>query len=116
MERYREIEWLNYVSSELHKSLSALFNHGYSLDTKEVVRRNLRARLDYLSTVLADRDYLMGATFTAADAYLFTVLRWAPGRGVDLPPVVAAYVARVAARPAVAAALAAEGLSGRVAS
>jgi glutathione S-transferase len=114
-ERYREIEWLNYVSTELHKNFSPLFNPRFPAEAKEIVKANLAARLEYLSKVLADREYLLGATFTAADAYLFTILRWAPGQGIDLAqyPVIAAYVARVAARPAVAAALEAEGVSGK---
>lgn len=113
MERYRVQEWLNYVASELHKGIGQLFNPKMPDDFKKTVREAiLPPRFDFLSKKLEGRQYLMGDSFTAADAYLFTVLNWTGHLGIDLGrwPVLRAYQARVAARPAVQAAMKAEGL------
>lgn len=111
--RYRAQEWLNYVSSEWHKAFSPLFNPKVPEEYRRIVRDQLAAKLDFLAGHLAGRPYLMGDTFTAPDAYLFTILRWAPVARLALSdwPAVAAYADRIKARPAVAAALAAEGLA-----
>ncbi len=110
VERYRLQEWLGYINSELHKSFGPLFNPSASADAKDGARKYIARRLGYVEQQLAGKDYLMGATFTVADAYLFTVLSWSGYGGVDLAPFpnVLAFQARVAARPAVQAALAAE--------
>ncbi|CAG0945422.1 MAG: Glutathione S-transferase GstA [Rhodocyclaceae bacterium] len=112
MERYRLMEWLNYITSELHKTFSPLFNKQASEDWKEAARKLLDRRIEFVAKTLEGRDYLTGQAFTVADCYLFTVLNWAQWVQVDLSrwPVLAAYVQRVAARPAVQAALRAEGL------
>ena len=112
MERYRLQEWLNFLTSELHKSYSPLFNPAMPEEAKAIFRQRLRGRYEYIEQQLEGRDYLMGADFSVADAYLFTVTRWAGFAGVSLDglPRVAAYMARVQARPAVQAALKAEGL------
>jgi glutathione S-transferase len=112
LERYRLMEWLNYITSELHKSFSPLFNPQASDELKTLVRDALAQRFDYLSTQLQGKPYLMGETFTVADAYLFTVLGWTKPTQIDLSkwPVLADYVKRIAARPAVHAAMQAEGL------
>lgn len=112
LERYRLIEWLNYISTELHKGFSPLFNPATSEDKKAEQRALLGKKFDYLSTRLAQQAYLSGEQFTVADAYLFTVLNWGQWTGIDLAqwPVLHAFVERVAARPAVHAALVAEGL------
>jgi len=113
IERYRLQEWLNYIGTEVHKTFSPLFNPACPEEWKRVVRETLLpARFDLVSQSLAGKDWLMGATFTVADAYLFTVLGWAPRVGIALDrwPALTAYRARVAARPAVQAALKAEGL------
>jgi glutathione S-transferase len=112
LERYRVQELLNFTASELHKSYSPLFRPNTPDAYKDIARENLGKRYDWINGVLANRPYLTGDTFTVADAYLFTVTRWAPRVGVDLAkwPNVAAYVNRIAARPKVQEALKAEGL------
>jgi glutathione S-transferase len=109
MERYRLQEWLNYIASEIHKGFSPLFSPKASEEWKQIVKDNLATRFDFLSNKLKGKDYLMGA-FSVADAYLFTILSWAKGLKIDLAkwPVLATYVERVAARPAVKATLEAE--------
>ncbi len=112
LERYRLMEWLNYITSEIHKSFSPLFNPQASDELKTLVRDALVQRFDYLSTQLQGKPYLMGETFTVADGYLFTVLGWTVPTQIDLSkwPVLSAFVERIAARPAVRAAMQAEGL------
>jgi len=112
LERYQLMEWLSFISGELHKNFGPLFRPTSSVDAKETARTNLRNRLGYVAGKLADRDYLMGAQFTVADGYLFTVLSWAAFLQFDLSdwPVLGAYQQRVSARPAVQQALRAEGL------
>jgi glutathione S-transferase len=114
MERYRLIEWLNFVSSELHKSYSPLFNPAMPEDGKAVYRARLLTRYAFVDQSLEGRDYLLGRDFSVADAYLFVVTRWATPLKLDLSPFkhLAAFMARVAARPAVQEALKAEGLPG----
>jgi glutathione S-transferase len=111
-ERYRLVEWLNFISTELHKSYSPLFNPAFPEEAKAVYRDKLIGRYKYIDEQLEGRDYLMGAQFSVADAYLFTVTNWASRVGVDLSGFarVQAFQARVAARPAVQAAMKAEGL------
>lgn len=113
MERYREQEWLNFVTSELHKGLGALFNPKTPEDYKPVAIERIGMRLDFLAKQLDGKPYLMGDKFTAADAYLFTVLSWTPHLKISLDkwPTLGAYLGRVAARPQVQAALKAEGLT-----
>jgi len=113
MARYRLQEWLNFVTSELHKQYSPLFDAAVPAEYKETVKARLAQRLDWLSTKLAGQDYLTGAQFSVADAYLFTVLNWNRWVGLDTAkwPVLEAYVARVGARPKVQEALKAEGLT-----
>ncbi len=110
LDRYRLQEALNFITSELHKSFSPLFNPKTPEAYKETVKGNLAGRFDLLSKNLQGKDYLMGSTFTVADAYLFTILSWTAYVGIDLAkwPVLKAYSDRVAARPAVKAALEAE--------
>lgn len=109
-ERYRVQEWLNFISTEIHKTFSPLFNPALADDAKDVFRGRLATRFAYLDQALAGRDYLMGKDFTVADGYLFTTLRWADAMKIDLSamPNLIAYKARIAARPNVQAALAAE--------
>jgi glutathione S-transferase len=113
IQRYRLQEWLNFLTSEIHKSFSPLFRPNTPEDYKPIVKENLAGRFGLIEQHLADgRNYLLGEQFSVADAYLFVLLRWAPGQGLDLArwPNLAAYVKRVAARPAVDAALDAEKL------
>ena len=111
-ERYRLQEWLNYIASELHKGIGQLFNPAMPDDYKDAVKKGLAAKqFAHLEKNLAGREHLMG-DFTVADGYLFTVLRWAQFHKIDLSafPNITAFMARVAARPAVQAAMTAEGL------
>ena len=113
IERYRLQEWLNFISTEIHKGFSPLFNPNASEDSKGAARKLLTRRISFAATALEDRDYLLGKTFTVADAYLFTVLRWTHHVEFDLSPwpVLKEYLDRVAVRPAVKAAMKAEGLA-----
>jgi len=111
-ERYRLQEWLNYIASEVHKGIGQLFNPAMPDDYKDAVKKGLAAKqFAYLDKKLAGREYLMG-DFTVADGYLFTVLNWTNFHKIDLSafPNIMAYMKRVAARPAVQAAMSAEGL------
>ena len=112
LERYHLQEWLNFVSSEIHKGFSPLFDPRMPEEAKTISKERLAGRLNLAAKALAGKDYLMGKTFTVADAYLYTVLRWSPRVNVDLAPwpVLQAYMERIAARPAVKAAMAEEGL------
>jgi glutathione S-transferase len=112
MERYRVQEWLNFITSELHKSFGPIFRPTTPEEFKKISKENLGKRFDYLDKHLAGRQYLMGDKFTVADAYLFTVLRWTARIQMDLGKWsnLKAYVDRIAARPKVQEALKAEGL------
>ncbi|HEY7944769.1 MAG: glutathione transferase GstA [Burkholderiales bacterium] len=112
IERYRLQEWLNFITSELHKQYSPFFAPTTPAEYKTVLREKLAQRLDWVAGQLGGNDYLMGKQFTVADAYLYTILRWSPFVGIDLArwPVLAAYRSRVEARPRVREALLAEGL------
>jgi len=111
-ERYRLMEMLNYISSEVHKSFTPLFNPSASADWKKAALENLGRKFDWLSSHIGNKKFLMGDDFTVADAYLFTVLRWSGHAGIELGkwPVLAAYHARVGHRSKVQEALKAEGL------
>ncbi len=112
IERYRVQEWLNFITSELHKSFGPIFRPTTPDAYKTISKENLGKRFDWLDKQLAGRQYLMGDKFTVADAYLFTVLRWSGRIQIDLGkwPNLKAYADRVAARPKVQAAMKAEGL------
>ena len=112
LERYRLMELLNYIASEMHKGYSPLFNPAITPEAKAAAIAALDKKFTFLTAQLGDKPYLLGDTFTVADAYLFTVLSWSARVGVDLGkwPALAAYVARVKSRPKVQEALKAEGL------
>jgi glutathione S-transferase len=108
MERYRLMEWLNFVATEIHKQFNPLW-HADSPDvTKEKQRATLAKRFAILEATLAKQPYLMGQNFTVADAYLHAILNWSGHLKVDLPPALQEFQQRVAARPAVQAAKQAE--------
>ncbi len=112
MERYRLQEWLNFTTTEIHKGFSPLFNPAVPEESKAISRAKLAERLAYVDKQLEGKQYLMGDDFTVADGYMFTVTNWGAHVGVDVSgfPNLVAYRARVAARPAVQAAMKAEGL------
>lgn len=110
--RYKTLEWLNFIATELHKGFTPLFRPDTPEEYKPTVRALLDKKLAYIDDSLAGAQWISGSRFTIADAYLFTVLRWAFAVKLDMAGYknIADYMARVAARPAVAAAVAAEGL------
>ena len=110
--RYRLQEWLTFIGTEIHKGFGPLFKPNTPEEYKPIARENVLNRLKWVDSELAGKQYLMGDHFTVADAYLFTVTNWAPAVGLDISGLqnLAAYRERVAARPAVQAAMKAEGL------
>ena len=111
-ERYRLQEWLNFITTELHKNFSPLFQPVIPDDVKTFFKDRLMGKFKYIDSKLAGQDYLMGKAFTVADGYLFVMLAWADRMNFDLSglPNLVAYKARIAARPNVQAALKMEGL------
>lgn len=111
-ERYRLQEWLNFLTSELHKNFSPLFQPALGDDAKAFFRDRLAGKFKYVDEKLAGKDYLMGG-FSVADGYLYVMLRWAEAMKLDLSALknLAAYKARMAARPKVQEALKSEGLA-----
>ena len=112
MARYRLMEWLNFISTELHKSFSPLFNPATPEDAKPMFRERLLGRFKWVDEQLAGKAYLLGDAFSVADAYLFVVSNWGQYVGVDVDGFsnLQAFRARMAARPGVQAAMKAEGL------
>lgn len=110
--RYQLQAWLGYINSELHKSFSPLFNPASTDELKAERSAYLKRRYEYIDGILASHPYLLGEHFSAADAYLFTVTQWARLVKLDLSEFKALgdFQQRVAARPAVQAAMRAEGL------
>jgi glutathione S-transferase len=104
--------WLNFIATELHKGFGPLFSPATPADYKTIAIERLQSRLKWLDGELAGKDYLMGAQFSVADPYLFTVTNWAPHVGVDISGLanLAAFRERMAARPSVQAAMREEGL------
>jgi glutathione S-transferase len=111
-ERYKFLEWLNFITSELHKNFSPLFQPAIPDDVKNFFKERLIAKFKYVDSQLAGRDYLMGKQFTVADGYLFVMLTWAERLNLDLAGFanLMAYKARVADRAKVKEALKKEGL------
>lgn len=112
MERYRLQEWLTFISSELHKTFSPLFNAAMPDEGKKIFRDRLALRFAYVDKQLTGKNYLMGSNFTVADGYLYNMIRWARRVELDLSacPNVTAFEARMEARPKVIEALKSEGL------
>ncbi|WP_415999985.1 glutathione transferase GstA [Citrobacter portucalensis] len=113
LSRYKTIEWLNYIATELHKGFTPLFRPDTPEDFKPTVRALLEKKMQYVNDSLKDNQWICGPRFSIADAYLFTVLRWAYAVKLNMAGLcnIDAYMARMAERPAVAAALKAEGLN-----
>ena len=110
MPRYRLVEWLNFITAEIHKQFSPLFHPALPEEAKPLFRDKLITRFRYVDEQLADKSYLMGSDFTVADGYLFVVARWAPAVGLDLSEFanLTRFVQRMMTRPAVRQALEAE--------
>ena len=115
-ERYRVQEWLNYVTSEIHKTFTPLWGDNDPV-VKAYAQKNLEKKFDWLDKQLAGKKFLTGDTFTVADAYLFAVVNWTNFLGIDQAkwPNLKAFQERVAARPKVQEAMAAEGLNKKAA-
>ena len=111
-ERYKLLEWLNFITTELHKSFGPMFSPVLADEAKAFFKDRVMGKFRYVESQLAGRDYLMGSHFTVADGYLFTMLSWADRLKFDLSemPNLLAYKARVGARPKVQEALTKEGL------
>lgn len=111
--RYRVIEWLSYLGSDVHKSFAPLWNAASSDDAKQAARGLVGKKFDYLEQNLTDRDYLAGSRMSVADPYLFAMLGWTKMHGIDLArwPNLTAFRNRMAQREAVQAVLKAEGLA-----
>ncbi|HCL5922274.1 glutathione transferase GstA [Citrobacter amalonaticus] len=110
--RYKTLEWLNYIATELHKGFTPLFRPDTPEEYKPTVRALLEKKMQYVDAALKERQWICGSRFTIADAYLFTVLRWAYAVKLNMDGLenIAAYMKRMAERPGVAAALKAEGI------
>lgn len=113
MERYRLLEWLNFIATEVHKTLGALFNPNITQEWKDFQLATFDKRCVILVEQLNGKQYLLGESFSIADAYLFAILGWTRLHKVDMSkwPVLTDYMSRVAERPAVIAALQKEGLA-----
>jgi glutathione S-transferase len=112
LERYRLMEWLSFINSEVHKSFGPLFHKDSPEGAKQYARTNLGTRLDYLERAMGSKTFLMGEQFTVADAYLFTVLSWGAYLDLDIGkwPQLKRYVERIGERPHVLEARKSEGL------
>ncbi len=112
MERYRLMEWLNFITAEVHKAAGALFNPAMPEEGKAIYRAKVNERFAYVEKELAGKDYLLGSQFSVADCYLFVMTTWAKHLNVDMSSLknLSAYSARLAARPAVQTAMKDEGL------
>ncbi|HAU5591462.1 TPA: glutathione transferase GstA [Citrobacter amalonaticus] len=110
--RYKTLEWLNYIATELHKGFTPLFRPDTPEEYKPTVRALLEKKMQYVDAALKEGQWICGSRFTIADAYLFTVLRWAYAVKFNMDGLenIAAYMKRMAERPGVAAALKAEGI------
>ncbi|HTW89397.1 MAG TPA: glutathione transferase GstA [Candidatus Binataceae bacterium] len=111
-ERSRLQEWLNYNCSELHKLFGPLFNPATPEDQKQATKAAIGAKFDFVNRSLEGKQFLLGDTFSVADGYLFVILTWSKHVGIDLSrwPALNSFFDRVVGRPAVQAAMKAEGL------
>lgn len=114
VEHYHLLEWLNFISAEIHKGFGPLFNPASTDDAKTQALANLTRRFGQADKLMNGRDYLVGDKFSVADGYLFTILNWTKKTGPDLAgmPNLQAFQARIAARPAVQQVMRDEGLLG----
>lgn len=112
IERYHQLEAINFAATEVHKQIGALFNPELTDEMKKVQINTIGRRFKSLEKMLEGKLYIMGDKFTVADAYLFTVLNWTGLHHIDVSPWpnIKAFMARVGARPKVIEAMKAEGL------
>ena len=114
MARYRSMETLNFIASELHKGIGGLFNKAMPEEGRKIIVERVSKRLDYVDGLLAKTKFIGGKTFSVADAYAFTVMNWGGWVGIDIKKWknIARYMEMMAARPSVQATMKAEGLLG----
>lgn len=113
-ERYRALEWLNYIATDMHKGYATLFSPFLDEGSKaRFIEGNLGTRFEYLDNHLTSNDYLLGTDFSVADAYLYNILTWSPRVNVDLSAYasIQRFMLRMEERPSVRASIEAEGLS-----
>ncbi|OAT47260.1 glutathione S-transferase [Proteus hauseri ATCC 700826] len=112
LERYHQIEWLNFLASEMHKGYGPLFSPDTPESYVPVVKEKLKSKFRYIDEVLTKHNFICGNNFTVADAYLFTLSQWAPHVGLDITDLthLQDYLKRIAQRPNVHSALVTEGL------
>jgi glutathione S-transferase len=112
LQRYRVLEWVNFVATELHKSFGPLFNPAAGEEAKQLARDTFAKKLDFVEQQIGDKPYLLGDHFTLPDAYLFVILGWTAGHNIDLShwPKLAAFRERLSKRESVREVLAFEGL------
>jgi glutathione S-transferase len=112
LQRYRVLEWVNFVATELHKGFGPLFNPTAGEETKQLARDAIAKKLDFVEHQIGDNPYLLGDKFTLPDAYLFVILGWTTGQGMDLNhwPKLAAFRERMSKRESVREVLEFEGL------
>ena len=115
LQRYRVLEWLNFIATELHKGFGPLFNPAAGEDTKQLARDTIAKKLDFVEQQMGDKPYLMGERFTLPDAYLFVILGWTRTMNIDLNgwPKLAAFRERMSRRESVREVLEFEGLAER---
>jgi glutathione S-transferase len=119
LERYRAMEWLNFISTEMHKGIGAFFGYARlsnpqtKADMTEMMTKRIHGHFDLLASHLSKNTFLMGDQFTVADAYLFTVMNWCKGLKMDLTPwpALMGFMEKVGQRPGVQTALKSEGLA-----
>lgn len=109
LDRYKLMEWLTFINGEIHKPFGVLFN-SKNEEAKSEAKKNIKKRFDYVNRQLEGKQFLMGQTFTVADAYMFVMLTWAKSRRFDTSSNLAAYFDRLSKRPAIRQALSDEGL------
>jgi glutathione S-transferase len=112
-ERYTLQSWLNFISTEVHKQLAPMFNPAVPEEYKTMLKEKLATRFENINAHLSKQAFLLGESFTAPDAYLYTVLNWTKYFAIDLAkwPAIKSFMERVAARPSAQAAAKAEGLA-----
>ncbi len=113
-DRYRVMEWLNFITGEIHKPFGALFG-SKSEDAKAEAKQKIGKRFEYVNKELVGKQFLLGDCYTVADVYMFVMLTWAKNMKIELPANLSAYFDRIAERPAVKQALSEEGLTKKAA-
>ena len=112
MERYRAMEWLNFIATELHKGMGSLFNVALNEEARKSITDKLNLRLEFLNNHLKANSYMLGSEFSVVDAYVYNIIRWTAATKVNVSqfPAILGFMEKMSARPHVRAAVEAEGL------